>query len=62
MREEALPLIERAVVVLQSWGQPIDLAKALLRQASVLRMVGEGDSSDAAVAEAVQRGRELGLL
>ena len=50
--EEALPLTERAVAVLRSWGQPIDLAKALLRQASVLRILGESDSSDAAVAEA----------
>jgi len=50
--DDALPLIERAIVVLRSWGQPIDLAKALLRQASVLRILGESDSSDAAVAEA----------
>ena len=50
--DDALPLIERAVAVLRSWGQPIDLAKALLRQASVLRILGERNSSDAAVAEA----------
>ena len=50
--DDALPLIERAVAVLRSWGQPIDLAKALLRQASVLRILGERNSSEAAVAEA----------
>jgi tetratricopeptide (TPR) repeat protein len=50
--EDALPLIGHAIAVLRSWGQPIDLANALLRQASVLRILGESDSSAAAMAEA----------
>ena len=50
--EEALPLIERAIVLLRSWGQPIDLASALLGQAPVLRTLGEDKRAADAVAEA----------
>ena len=49
---EALPLIERALTALRSWGQPIDLAKVLLRQASVLRAVGEREQAATAIGEA----------
>jgi LuxR family maltose regulon positive regulatory protein len=49
---EALPLLERALAVLRSWGQPIDLAKVLLRQASVLRAVGERERTATAIGEA----------
>ena len=49
---EALPLLERALAVLRSWGQPIDLAKVLLRQASVLRAVGEREQAATAISEA----------
>ncbi len=44
--DEALPLIDRSVEILRSWGQPLDLAKALLRRTVVLRELG--DSSRAA--------------
>jgi len=50
--ERALPLIDRGVAVLRSSGQPTDLAKALLRQAPVLRQLGECERSQAAIAEA----------
>ena len=50
--EEALPLLDRGVGVLRSWGQPIDLAKALIRQASVLRAMDEEECAAAAIAEA----------
>ncbi len=49
---EALPLIDRGVAVLRSGGQPIDLAKALLRQVPVLRALGERERSQATIAEA----------
>jgi len=46
--EEALPLIERSIGVLKrSRGQPTDAADALLRQAQVLRTLGERERSDA---------------
>ena len=50
--EEALALNDRGVAALRSWGQPIDLAKALLRQVPVLRALGERERSRAALAEA----------
>ena len=50
--EEALPLIERAIAVLRSWGQPIDLAMALLCQVPVFRALGEREPADAVLAEA----------
>ena len=39
--EEALPLIERGVALARTFGQPIQLAYALLDQATVLRGLGE---------------------
>ena len=50
--EEALPLIDRGIAALRSRGQPIHLAKGLLRQAPVLRALGERERSQAAIAEA----------
>jgi LuxR family maltose regulon positive regulatory protein len=50
--EQALPLIDRGIAVLRSRGQPIDLAKALLHQAAVLRQHGERQRSQTAIAEA----------
>ncbi len=50
--ERALPLIDRGVAALRSWGQPIGLAKALLHQATVLRQNGEHQRSQTAIAEA----------
>ena len=39
--EEALPLIDRGVALSRTFGQPIQLANALLSQAPVLRALGE---------------------
>ena len=50
--EEALPPIERAIAILRSAGQPTGLAMALLRQAPVLRAVGQRERAEAAIAEA----------
>ena len=49
---EALPLIDRGIAVLRSRGQPIDLAKGLLRQVPVLRVLGDRERSQAMVDEA----------
>jgi len=49
---EALPLIDRGIAVVRFRGQPIDLAKGLLRQVPVLRALGERERSQAAIAEA----------
>jgi LuxR family maltose regulon positive regulatory protein len=49
--EEARPLLEQGVAFLRSYGQPIDLAHALIRQAPVLRALGDPDAA-AAIAEA----------
>lgn len=49
---ESLPQFKRAVTALRAWGQPLDLAHALIRQAAVLRVVGDRDAAAAAVAEA----------
>ena len=49
---EALPLIDRGIAVLRFRGQPIDLAKGLLRQVPVLRALGERERSQAMVDEA----------
>ena len=38
---EALPLLERGVAAVRSWGQPAELASALLSLAPVLRSLGE---------------------
>ena len=48
----ALPLIDRGVALLRTWGQPIDLASALLGQAPVLKALGEHQRAADAVAEA----------
>ena len=50
--DEALPLLERGVVVLRSWGQPIDLANALLCLASALRAAGNRGAAATSIAEA----------
>ena len=49
---EALPLIERGVALSRTFGQPIQLANALLGQAPVLRALGEHQRAADAVAEA----------
>ena len=50
--EEALPLIDRGVALSRTFGQPIQLANALLGQASALRALGEHQRAADAVAEA----------
>ena len=50
--QEALPLIERGVALSRSFGQPIQLANALLAQAPVLRALGEHQRAADATAEA----------
>ena len=50
--EEALPLIERGVAFSRTFGQPIQLANALLSQAPVLRALGEHQRAADAIAEA----------
>jgi LuxR family maltose regulon positive regulatory protein len=49
---EALPLIQRGVAFSRTFGQPIQLANALLGQAPVLRALGEHQRAADAVAEA----------
>ena len=49
---DALPPIERATTILRSAGQPTGLAMALLRQIPVLRILGERERAEAAIAEA----------
>ena len=49
---EALPLIDRGVALSRTFGQPIQLANALLSQAPVLRALGEHQRAADAVAEA----------
>ena len=49
---EALPLIERGVALSRTFGQPIQLANALLSQAPVLRALGEHQRAADTVAEA----------
>jgi LuxR family maltose regulon positive regulatory protein len=49
--EEARPLFEQSVPVLRAYGQPTELAYALIRQARVLRALGDPGAA-AAVAEA----------
>ena len=48
---EALPLIERGVAFSRTFGQPIQLANALLDQAPVLRALGEHQRAADAIAE-----------
>jgi len=50
--EDALPLLERGVRVLESWAQPTELADALLRLAHVLHSLGEVDRAGAVLAQA----------
>ncbi len=50
--EKALPLIERGVALSRTFGQPIQLANALLSQAPVLRALGEHTRAADVVAEA----------
>ena len=48
---EALPLIERGVALSRTFGQPIQLANALLSQATVLRTLGEHQRAAETIAE-----------
>jgi LuxR family transcriptional regulator, maltose regulon positive regulatory protein len=50
--DEARPLLARGVEVLRAFGQPIDLAYALISQARVLLELGDFDTASAAIAEA----------
>ena len=50
--EEALPLIEHGVAMARSFGQPLQVAHALLGQARVLRALGEHMAATTAVADA----------
>ena len=50
--EEARPLLEQGVAFLRSYGQPIDLAHALIRQSRVLRALGETHGAAAVISEA----------
>jgi len=50
--EQALPLIEHGVALARSFGQPIQLAYALLGQVTVLRAVEEHKAATAALADA----------
>ena len=50
--EEALPLIEHGVALARTFGQPIQLAYALLCQAPMLRALGEHEAATAAIADA----------
>jgi LuxR family maltose regulon positive regulatory protein len=49
---EALPLLERGVAVLRSWGQQTELANAEIYRASALRAAGERRAAEAATADA----------
>ena len=50
--DEALGFVERATDVLRGWGQPIDLADALLHKVSVLRALGEYERATDSLTEA----------
>ena len=50
--EEALPLIEHGVALARIFGQPIQVAHALLGQAPVLGALGEHKAATAAIADA----------
>ena len=50
--EEALPLIEHGVALARTFGQPIQVAHALLGQAPVLGALGEHKAATAAIADA----------
>ena len=51
-REMAVPLFEQSVVALRAFGQPLDLAHALIHQVPLLRSLGELDAAGVAIAEA----------
>jgi LuxR family maltose regulon positive regulatory protein len=50
--DEAVPLLERGVSVLRAWGQPIDLANALIWLTTALRAIGDREAAAASIAEA----------
>ena len=50
--EEALPLIDRGVAFSRTFGQPLQLASALLSQAPALRALGKHQRAADAIAEA----------
>ena len=50
--EEALPLIEHGVALARTFGQPIQVAHALLGHATVLRAAGEHKAATVAIADA----------
>ena len=50
--EEALPLIGHGVALARTFGQPVQLAYALLCEARVLRAVGEHQAATVAIADA----------
>ncbi len=63
--EEALPLIEHGVALARTFGQPIQVAHALLGQARVLRVLGENKAATAAIADArsvLERCSDPGIL
>ena len=49
--DEALPLIEHGVALARIFGQPIQVAHALLGQVPVLRALGEHKAATAAIAD-----------
>jgi LuxR family maltose regulon positive regulatory protein len=50
--EQARPLLEQSVVALRAYGQPLELAHALIRHARVLLALRERDAAAAAIVEA----------
>ena len=63
--EEALPLIEHGVALARTFGQPIQVAHALLGQAAVLGVLGEHKATAAALADAravLERCPDPGIL
>ncbi len=63
--EEALPLIEHGISLARIFGQPLQVAHALLGQAPVLRALGEHKAATAAIAEArsvLERCPDPGIL
>lgn len=50
--DDALSLVERGVAAVRRWGQPIEIAYALICHASLLRDMGDGDASAAVMDEA----------
>ena len=50
--DDARPELERGVKVLRDFGQPLDLAHALILQAVLLRALGEREAAAVAAAEA----------